>query len=89
MQTESQSQKSREWIQLTKHVPINFFYKKIYNKKVDHNKSGNRFNMLIDNVVIEERDEDETKVNNDEYEKIKGKGVKTNDKVNKIRKVQK
>ena len=36
--------------------------------------------MLTDNVLVEEKDEEEIETNNDKHEKTKEKGIKTNDK---------
>ena len=57
--------------------------------KVEHNKNNNRFNLLADNSVIEEKNEDEVETNNDVFKIKKGQGIKTNDKDIKITKKHK
>lgn len=45
--------------------------------------------VYVDDIVIEEKDEDEIEINNDNCEETKQKGIKTNEKAKKIRKEHK
>ena len=47
---------------------------------------NNWLNVLTENTVMEVREEDKIGTDNDACENTKEKGIKTNDKVNKIRK---
>ena len=50
---------------------------------------NNWLNVLTENTVMEVREEDKIGTDNDACENTKEKGIKTNDKVNKIRKIVK
>ena len=49
--------KVEDLIQPAKHLPIIHVFKKHDNKE-KHNDNGNRFNIFIDNTVIEQKDEE-------------------------------
>ena len=48
-------------------------------------KNAHAEKVIIDNIVMEEKEEEEIEANNDECEETKYKSIKTNDKENKIK----